>query len=199
VYPARHRWLYDKIVDTGLVISELPPGSHPTKWTFPHRNRLLAALGDAVLVVEGCNTSGALQTAKWALELGRHVFSVPGSIFRESSEGCNSLIYDGASPALRADLLVEDFLKATSIVRGGRGIVQPARAAVGEQMELGGIAASGGVDPRILLALKNGPRSVDALVSLTGLSVREVGASLGRLEMRGEVTHAGTGLFLRAP
>jgi DNA processing protein len=199
IYPPRHRWLYDKITDTGLVVSELPPGSHPTKWTFPHRNRLLAALADAVLVVEGSNTSGALQTARWALELGRPVFSVPGSIFKECSEGCNALIYDGASPALRADVLVEDFLRATRMERGGRGPAESARAARGEQLRLDGLAGSEGADHRVLRVLRDGPRSVDALVSLTGLSVREVSASLGRLEMCGAVARAGTGMFLRAP
>ena len=163
VYPPRHRWLYDRLLRTGVVVSELPPGSHPTKWTFPHRNRLLAALGDAVLVVEGSNTSGALQTARWALELGRQVFCVPGSIFRETSDGCNSLIYDGASPALRPDAVVEDFLRVTRMERGGRCGLKPARVAVGEQTQLTGIGEGGGPSARVLGALRSGPSSVDGL------------------------------------
>jgi DNA processing protein len=197
IYPPRHRWLYGKIIEAGLVLSELPPGARPTKWTFPHRNRLLAALSDAVLVVEGCNTSGALQTARWALELGRPVFSVPGSIFKESCEGCNALIYEGASPALQADVLVEDFLWATRIERGGRGPTNPPRETAGEQLRLDGMAKPEGADNEVLHVLKGGPTSVDDLVSLTGLSVREVSASLGRLEMQGAVTRAGPGMFLR--
>ncbi len=198
IYPPRHRWLYERILDTGIVLSELPPGCRPTKWTFPHRNRLLAALADGVLVVEGSNTSGALQTARWALELGRAVYCVPGSIFRQSSEGCNSLIYDGATPALRADVLVEDFLSDTRMQRGGRGPAEPMRPAAGEQMQLDGMAGTGDADSIVLKALGGGPRSVDGLVSLTGLAVREVSATLGRLEMRGAVARAGPGLFLRS-
>jgi DNA processing protein len=198
IYPPRHRWLYGRIVEAGVVLSELPPGSPPTKWTFPHRNRLLAALADGVLVVEGSNTSGALQTARWALELGRPVYCVPGSIFRESSEGCNSLIYDGATPALRADVLVEDFLWDTRMQRGGRGPAEPARAAAGEQMQLNGMAGTEDTDRAVLKALGGGPCSVDGLVSLTGLAVREVSATLGRLEIHGAVARAGPGLFLRS-
>lgn len=199
VYPPRHHWLYDRIVAAGLVISELPPGSHPTKWTFPHRNRLLAALGDAVLVVEGNATSGAMQTAKWALELGRTVFSVPGSIFREGSEGCNALISDGATPALRPDCLVEDFLEATRMQRGERGPSKSVRAAIGEQILLQGAAVTPGPKALVFEWLKKGPGSVDGLVAATGLSAREVSAALGELEVRGAVVRAGPGMFLRAP
>jgi DNA processing protein len=199
VYPPRHQWLYDKILRAGVVASELPPGSHPTKWTFPHRNRLLAALGDAVLVVEGSNTSGSLQTARWALELGRQVFTVPGSIFNEASEGCNALISDGAFPALRPETLVEDFLRVTRMERGERGVSDPSRVAIGEQMPLPAATLVHGPRLRVLEVLGSGPKSVDGLVTLTGLSVREVNAALGELEIHGVVCRAGPGMFLRGP
>jgi DNA processing protein len=199
VYPPRHRWLYDRILRSGMVASELPPGSHPTKWTFPHRNRLLAALADAVLVVEGSNTSGALQTARWALELGRQVFCVPGSIFNEASEGCNSLIYDGGFSALRPADLVEDFLRVTRMERGERCALEPTRVAAGEQMPLAGVSPFDGASARVFEALRPGPRSVDGLVTVTGLSVREVSTALGEMEIRGLVCRGGPGIFLRAP
>lgn len=196
VYPARHKWLYDKILREGVVASELPPGSHPTQWTFPHRNRVLAALGDAVLVVEGAETSGALQTAKWALELGRTVYCVPGSIFNQTSQGCNKLIAEGATPALKPELLAEDFLRATRMLRGGGSAGSTTRAAKGEQIQM---AIEGGDRSRssVLEALAGGSRSVDALASKTGLSVREIGAALGALEIAGEVGHAGPGAYMR--
>ncbi len=178
------------------MASELPPGCHPTKWTFPHRNRLLAALGDAVLVVEGAETSGALQTAKWALELGRTVYCVPGSIFSQASEGCNALISEGARSALRPDVIAEDFLWATRMERGARSATDPPRAAAGEQMRLPGVAQDS-PGSRVLEALRVGPRSADALARSAGLSVREVSAALGELEVRGEVSRAGPGVFLR--
>jgi DNA processing protein len=198
-YPSRHRWLYDRIVKAGIVVSELPPGTHPTKWTFPHRNRLLAALGDAVLVVEGSNKSGALQTARWALDLGKTVFSVPGSIFKETSEGCNSLIYTGATPALRPEDMVEDFIWATRMERGERGPSGHVRVATGEQMHIQGLADVGGNSARVFAALKSGPSTVDGLARATSLSVREVSSALGELELRGAVSRAGPGMFLRAP
>ncbi len=199
IYPPRHRWLYEKILQSGLVVSELPPRSHPTKWTFPRRNRLLAALSDAVLVVEGANTSGALQTARWALELGKPVFAVPSSIFKRSGEGCNSLLYDGARPALRPDILVEDFLRSTRMERAGRESVEPARVAVSEKLLLPGCIAEESDRSRVLEALGAGPATVDRLVALTGLSAREVSSALGELEVGAAVERAGPGTYLRTP
>jgi DNA processing protein len=199
IYPPRHKWLHDKIARSGVIVSELPPRAHPTKWTFPRRNRLLAALGDAVLVVEGAHTSGALQTARWALELGRAVYAVPNSIFRASSEGCNALIYDGAKPALKPDLLVEDFLRATRIERGARESAGALRTAVGERVRIPGVDADDSRGSLVLEALKAGPASVDRLVLLTGLTAREVCSALGELEVVAAVERAGPGTYLRAP
>jgi DNA processing protein len=200
VYPRVHRWLYESISKNGVVASELPPGSCPTRWTFPHRNRLLAALGDAALVVEGSNTSGALQTAKWALDLGRPVFSVPGSIFREGSEGCNRLLYDGAFAALRPEATVEDFLHQTRIERGDRGLTVPANQ--GASAECPSLLPGSSPDSRcrrVLEALAPGAASVDHLVVVTGLPVREIGAALGELEVSGLVVRGGPGTYLRSP
>jgi DNA processing protein len=199
VYPPRHRWLYERIIEKGVVASELPPGTHPMKWTFPHRNRLLAALADAVLVVEGSNTSGAMQTAKWSLGLGRQVFAIPGSIFKETSEGCNNLIRDGATPALQPDILVKEFLDATRMQRSGREPSECARVARGEQMVIQGSIVTDGPKALVLECLKQGPGSMDRLISLTGLPPREVAAALGELEVCGAVARAGPGVFLRAP
>jgi DNA processing protein len=199
VYPRSHGWLYAKLAETGAVASELPPGSPPTRWQFPRRNRLLAALGDAVLVVEGSITSGALQTAKWALELGRPVFSVPGSIFKEGSQGCNALLYEGATPALSPEVTVEDFLRETRMERRGREATGTVRAASGEQLalSLGGVTEPG--SRQVLEALTAGPANVDGLVALTGLAVREVCVALGQLEVGGAIRRGGPGIYLRAP
>ncbi len=200
VYPRRHRWLYDKIAAGGVVLSELPPGTAPSRWTFPHRNRLLAALGDAVLVVEASRTSGALQTADWALQLGRPVFSVPGPPFIDSHEGSNSLLYDGAWPALDPRVTVEDFLAATRIERGEQRSATPPRCADG--VERAGVDTKAVVDARktgILEVLGSGPCSVDGLVARTGLTVRELSAALAELELAGLAARAGPGTYIRAP
>jgi DNA processing protein len=200
VYPPRHRWLYEKIAADGVVMSELPPGTAPSRWTFPHRNRLLAALGDAVLVVEASRTSGALQTADWALELGRPVFTVPGPPFVDSHEGCNMLLYDGACPALDPRVTVEDFLSTTRIERGehrssGRRRCTEQREAKGDNAGL----APSGRQADILEALESGPCSVDGLVGRTGLTARELTAALAELELAGLTVRAGPGVHIRAP
>lgn len=200
VYPPRHRWLYEKIARRGVVLSELPPGTPPARWTFPHRNRLLAALGDAVVVIEGSLTSGAMQTANWALELGRPVFSVPGSIYSEGHQGCNTLLRDGAYPALRPDLTVEDFLTQTRIDRGERRESEPRPSLGGESHSPGGPGnAAGARETSVLVALANGQASLDGLMALTGLSVRELSAVVAELELGGLVERAGPGMYIRAP
>lgn len=199
VYPRCHRWLYQRLGEDGVIASELPPGTLPTRWSFPRRNRLLAALGDAAIVIEGSNTSGALQTARWALDLGRPVFTVPGSIFRQGSEGCNALLYQGAIPAICPELTVEDFLKETRIVRGARSVTEQGRPATGEQGTLPLADITGAAGLKVLEALEAGPETVDGLVMLTGMTVREICVALGELEVGGVVGRGGPGIYLRAP
>ncbi|OFW60531.1 MAG: DNA protecting protein DprA [Actinobacteria bacterium RBG_16_64_13] len=200
VYPPRNRGLYEKAATIGMVLSELPPGTAPARWTFPHRNRLLAALGDAVLVTEASSTSGALQTASWALELGRPVFAVPGSIYVEGHKGCNLLLRDGAAPVIDPCATVEDFLLQTRIERGDRQMCAGRRGApcgggirnetTRDRERRGGL---------VLEALASGPLSVDGLCRRTGLPPRELSATLAELELAGLATRAGPGMYIRAP
>lgn len=200
VYPPRNRWLYNRIASVGAVVSEMPPGAGPARWTFPHRNRILAALGDAVLVTEAPRASGALQTVSWGLSLGRPVFSVPGPVLSDNHRGCNTLLYDGALPAVDPCVTVEDFLLQTRIQRQER---QPRSAPrLGEcqadtQATLGGGCSAH--SERVLGVLETGPASVDGLVGPTGLGVRELTTVLARLELAGVVRRAGPGIFVRAP
>ena len=198
VYPQRHQRLYERIAQAGVVMSELPPGSPPAPWTFPNRNRLLAALGDAVLVIEGGVTSGAMQTAEQAAQIGRPVFAVPGSIYTDGHRGCNLLIRDGATPALDPAATVEEFLLQTRIERGGRTPPQPEGALAGPHQEpLEDLAAAG--REALMEAMDDRPCSVDALVLRTGMVVRRLTVALAELELAGLVTRAGPGLYIRAP
>lgn len=207
VYPQRHRGLYGRIIREGVVMSELPPGTPPARWTFPHRNRLLAALGDAVLVTEGSRTSGAMQTAGWALELGRPVFAVPGPITIDGHEGCNQLLYDGAGPALDPWVAVEDFLLQTRIEREERRVTgrsaerDGAREGSPAQCSPAGYRSpvAGGCAGSILEALEHGGCSVDSLVGHTGLATRQLTAALAEMELIGLVRRGGPGLYIRAP
>jgi DNA processing protein len=107
-YPKEHGKLYEKIVEDGCVLSEFPPGTTPAKYTFPMRNRLIAALSDAVCVMEGSEQSGSLITAEDALKQKKALYTVPGSIFARESAGSNFLLKVGAKPCLSAYDLIED-------------------------------------------------------------------------------------------
>lgn len=108
IYPPENKWLYDACEKSGAVISEFPPDAPPLKINFPRRNRLISGLALGVLVVEAAPSSGSLITAKHALEQGKEVFSVPGSITSELSDGTNKLIKDGAKIVTSADDIIEE-------------------------------------------------------------------------------------------
>ena len=97
VFPASNRALFQKIKDNGCLISEYPPGTAPLPWQFPERNRIISGLSNGVLVIEAPAKSGALITAREAMEQGRDVFVVPGNINVSTCAGSNSLLQDGAS------------------------------------------------------------------------------------------------------
>ena len=101
IYPSVNRSLYRDLLRRGTLVSEFPPGTKPQKYQFPQRNRIISGLSRGVLVVESSRKSGSLITASFALEQGRDVFAVPGSIFRSSCTGTNTLIKEGAIPVTR--------------------------------------------------------------------------------------------------
>ncbi|WP_242954393.1 DNA-processing protein DprA [Clostridium oryzae] len=103
VYPAENKNIYDNIKRNGCLISEFPPGTRPLSYNFPIRNRIISGLSDYILVVEAAERSGSLITASLALEMGKDVGAVPGSIFSKSSAGCNKLIRDGALTVTEID------------------------------------------------------------------------------------------------
>ncbi|MCD5390178.1 MAG: DNA-processing protein DprA [Candidatus Pacebacteria bacterium] len=110
LYPASHRNLVKDILNAdGCLMSELEPMTKAAPWTFPQRNRIMAGLSHAVLVIEAENKSGTRITARLATEYNREVFSVPGSIFSTASEGCNELIREGATPITSARDILDHF------------------------------------------------------------------------------------------
>jgi DNA processing protein len=100
VYPRSSRELYEQVVSTGCLISEYEPGSRPEGWHFPQRNRIMSGIANGTLIVEAPDPSGALITARRALEQGRDVFAVPGNIDAPTCVGSNALLQEGAVPAL---------------------------------------------------------------------------------------------------
>ena len=171
-YPRSHAWLARRICQTGLLVSEYPPGVEPAPWRFPARNRIIAGLCAATVVVEARERSGALITADFALELGRDVFAVPGEITAARSAGTNHLLRQGAAPLLG----VEDVLDAIGVDRA---------PAAKPQVNVSPDGA------RVLEALADGPRGADELARMCGWSSAQIAATLVELELAGVISEAG--------
>lgn len=121
-YPPENEGLFSDIANVGLLVSEYPPGTAPTKWSFPQRNRIISGLSDAVLVGEAGARSGALITARRAVSQDRPVYAIPGPINAPTQIGNNSLIRDGAKLCTRAEDILEDFSEGFSLEKLNRKI-----------------------------------------------------------------------------
>jgi DNA processing protein len=165
-YPRQHYRLAGEIARRGTVVTEFPLGRGPAPWHFPVRNRLIAALADATLVVQASSRSGALITARFALDLGREVLALPGRTSDARSAGSNALLRDGAHVVLEP----EDVLLALPLA------CRPVAAAHRE------IQSSG--DP-LLALLERSPLPVDELAARSGLPVDRLLARLSDLELQG--------------
>jgi DNA processing protein len=176
-YPRSHASLAGKIRERGAVVSEYPPGIEPAPWRFPARNRIIAGLCQATVVVEARERSGALITADFALELGRDVFAVPGEITSALSAGTNDLVRQGAGPMLSA----RDVLDAIGL--------EPEIAARPK------VTAAAGA---LLDLLSDGACAADELARRSGLSSGDVAAALVELELAGLVSE-GEGIYRVSP
>lgn len=196
VYPARHQDLAERITHHGLILSEYPLGTPPLAENFPRRNRLIAALGRGTLVVEAAMKSGSLITAACALEQGREVFAIPGSIHSPQSRGCHALIKQGAKLVETAqDVLEELAYPASSALATRRQAGLPFPAIGGEESTPPG--APPAADPALLQALGFDATTFDSLQARTGLDAGMLQARLLELELAGEVTRLPGGLFQR--
>jgi len=178
VYPSQHRALARRIAQHGLLVSEFALGTPALAHNFPRRNRLIAGLSRATLVVEAALRSGSLITARLAVEQGKDVLAIPGSIHAPQSRGCHALIKQGA----RLVESVQDVLDELG--------PRPAPAAVAPA------AAAGPGDP-LLDALGHDPQGLDALIARTGLDAPALQARLLELELEGRVARLPGGLFQR--
>jgi DNA processing protein len=165
-YPRRHSELAGRIEASGAIVSEYPPGTEPAPWRFPARNRIVAGLSLATVVVEARARSGALITADFALELGREVFAVPGEITAALSAGTNDLLRQGAAPLLTA----RDVLDALGLAPAPK-----------ERRTLSNVATD------VMRLLTDEAREADGLTRASGRTSAEVGAALVELELAGLV------------
>jgi DNA processing protein len=172
-YPAAHAPLAARIRERGLIVSEYAPGVEPAPWRFPARNRIIAGLAGATVVVEARERSGALITADLALEEGREVFAVPGEITSGLSAGTNDLLRLGAAPLTSSKDVLDLF-----------DLALPA----GREPEIGVEATT------VLARLRDGPVGADELVRSTGLDAAAIAVALTELELAGLASEAG-GIF----
>ena len=189
-YPARHVALRSRITDEGSVITEEPAGTPPLRYNFPKRNRIIAALALAVVVVEATERSGALSTARWAADLGREVLAVPGSIRARQSSGTNLLIRDGARPFLG----IGDVFDAISAL----GVAVPEIASdVATNPRRGGLERFSPPLREILARMGTQPVHPDHIGLALALSPSVVATRLGALELAGAVMSLPGGLVAR--
>ena len=203
VYPKKHLQLAHRIAAHGLLVSEFPLGTPPLMANFPRRNRIISGLSVGTLVVEAALKSGSLITARMALEQGKDVFAIPGSIHSPQSRGCHSLIKQGAKLVEVAQDVLEELGLGPSPLRTSRRLVnQHAGNATDDSDTLAPnekIAAGGEnpADQALMAALGYDPVSLDALQARTGLPTPSLQAQLLTLELQGELARLPGGLFQR--
>ncbi|VAW92670.1 Rossmann fold nucleotide-binding protein Smf possibly involved in DNA uptake [hydrothermal vent metagenome] len=188
VYPARNRDLAHQIAQKGVIISEFPLGSAPVPGNFPRRNRIISGMSRGVFVVEAALRSGSLITAKQALEQGREVFALPGSIHNPLSRGCHSLIRQGAKLVETAEHIYEELIEILPY--------RPQLKSADCENEAGNKESSVELDTdyqTVLTHVGFDPTAVDTVVERSGLTADAVCSMLLVLELQGYIasTHGG--------
>jgi len=177
IYPKSNIGLARKILETGgCLVSELPPGTHGSKITFPERNRIISGLSLGVLVVEAKMKSGSLITARRALEQKRKLFAVPGFIYSSNSKGTNRLIKEGAILAENS----QDILKKLNL---------PLREKVS------GVNPKNQTEALIIRSLQEGPLHVDEIIKRTKLNTQIVSTTLSVMEISGKLRNLGGNIY----
>jgi DNA processing protein len=192
IYPPENRRLADKIVEAGAVVSQFAPGTRPLAFHFPERNRVIAGLTLAVVVVEAAERSGALITAGFAAELGREVLAIPGRVNSPESRGAHRLIQDGAALVHDADEVI------AALPARWQACV---KAATGTDRRGGTVPATPverGDSGRVLAALGEDPMTIDDVIERSGLATGRATALLLELELAGRVRQLDGKRFARA-
>ncbi|MBW0148129.1 DNA-processing protein DprA [Marinobacter arenosus] len=187
IYPSQHRRLGQRVIEHGLMVSEYPPGTPARAAHFPQRNRIISGLSRGVLVVEAGLKSGSLITARLALEQGREVFAIPGSVHSPVARGCHHLIKQGARLVETVDDVLEELGTWWSFSGADNPAVPPDAERAGRRPELAGLAQR---EIAVFEALGYDPQSTDALSSVTGLPADQLMQSLLLLELQGLVGSA---------
>ena len=187
VYPKRNQAIYEDIVETGIVISEYPLGTRPAKWTFPQRNRIISGLSRGVVVVQAPERSGALITARLALEQGRDVFAVPGNITNRTSAGTNRLIRDGAKLVITVDDILDEYPDLLQLRKVAAEPTDDEDSKLGE------------TEQRVLDLVGLEPVHVDDIIGRADLSPTEASHILLLLQLEGLIEEVEGGRYIRKP
>ncbi len=187
IYPPEHAALATEVAASGALLSEAPMRVVPMKGAFPQRNRLISGMTLGVIVVEAAARSGALITARHAMEQGREVFAVPGRVDNLMSRGCHRLIRDGAKLVETVDDVLEELgpLVEAAPAANGQTVHHPAELSLNEMEQL------------ILAAVRTDPTPIDELVTTTGVPPAQVLATLSALEMRRLIRRLSGNLVVR--
>ena len=217
-YPKTNRALHAQIRHEGVLLSELPPGHRPLRWSFPARNRVMAALARLTVVVEAAERSGTLITAEFAVQLGREVGAVPGHVTARLAAGSNRLLREGAAVIRSPQDALDELLGVGSSLRfdhneTSRALEEPSLSEVPDRparpkRKLGAsIAEPVSVERRVepsldaslrrVLDLVEGGEGVEAIGRRTGLEPGRARAALGRLELMGLVARDGLASYVR--
>ncbi|MBU0654366.1 MAG: DNA-processing protein DprA [Gammaproteobacteria bacterium] len=196
IYPLRNRKLAERIAAQGAIVSEFPIGipAHPQH--FPRRNRIISGMSFGVLVVEAALQSGTLVTARHAMEQGREVFAIPGSIHNPLARGCHHLIRQGAKLVETANDILEEIAPQLNVwLQQDKTGQQPQLP-----MNLNPLPIDEPLDPeyaQVLAALGYEPLPIDQIILNTGLTAEAVSSILLMLELQGLVTACGGGHYMR--
>lgn len=189
VYPRQNRQLAEEILaQGGVLVSEFPIDTPPLPQNFPQRNRIISGLSLGTIVIEAAERSGSLITAKLALDQGREVFAVPGSIQNELARGCHALIKQGAKLVERADDIIEEIGAWAGLPRSKKSDRENS------------VTQDSGLSEKHRLVFNQlgfEPTPIDCLIERTGLSAREVSALLIEMEVNGKIITTDGGLFMR--
>jgi DNA processing protein len=175
VYPIEHRALAERIIHSGALISDYPPGTPPEAINFPPRNRIISGLSMAVIVVEAGDRSGALITASFGADQGKEVFAVPGNIYAPQSMGTNRLIQQGARPFLD----IHDLLETLDLTL------------ITEQRAVRKVLPSDEREAKLLGLLADQPLHVDEISNQSQLPIATVTSTLALMELKGMVRQVG--------
>lgn len=181
-YPSRNRKLYERILrDGGGIISEYPEGVPVKKYHFPERNRIISGLSDMVLVVEAKDKSGSLITAQYALDQGKTVYAIPGSVQEDLSRGCHRLIYDGAGIAYEPEVLLEEWGISSENMKKR----EKRKIGLASDLKL------------VYSCLDLRPKNTEFIIDRTGFSPEKVSNLLMELELLGLAREAGRHYYIK--